>query len=189
MFQRRVAYANAYGTDFPVPGSTAAFLVQGSDYPHIFEDERNYVDSCPALKKGLIAATLYTIPQKLNTHTSTNVYDDLTTMSFSLDSLGWRKIFIDTRKETPALSLRMSKSRSSGCPIGQLKALSSKVRSSDLERAISTSSIYSVSLPLGHNVICAFSRGAVSTARNCGGRPVMDSLALYLTNEISQWRV
>jgi hypothetical protein len=188
MFQRRIAYANAYGTDFPVPGSTAAFLNGESDYPHIFEDQRN-ADGCPASKKGLIAATLCTVPQRLNTQTSSNVDDDLTAMSSSLDSLGWRKIFVDTRRETLALSLPVFMSKGRECPIGQLKALSSNVRSSDLEKAISTSSIYGVSLPLGHNVICAFSRGAVSTALNRSGRPVMDSLALYLTNEISQLRV
>lgn len=38
-FRKRIAYANAYGTDFPVPTATAAFLSENSTYPHHFEDE------------------------------------------------------------------------------------------------------------------------------------------------------
>ena len=33
-FRQRIAYANAYGTDFPVPAATAAFLSESSAYPH-----------------------------------------------------------------------------------------------------------------------------------------------------------
>lgn len=183
-FQRRIAYANAYGTDFPVPGSTAAFLDKESDYPHCFDDQGK-ANGCPASERGLIAATLYT---KQNFRGKANVDDDLTAMSSSLDSLGWRKILIDIRMETPAISLPMFESWGSRCPISQLKSLSSEVTSSDLAEAISTSSSCHIGLPLGHNAICAFSRGAVSTALNSGGRPVMDSLALDLTDDISQWK-
>lgn len=35
----------------------------------------------------------------------------------------------------------------------------------------------SLHLPVGHNMICAFSRGRVSSHMNRGGRPVMDALA------------
>jgi hypothetical protein len=38
-FRKRIAYANAFGTDFPVPTSTAAFLSENSSYPHHFVDE------------------------------------------------------------------------------------------------------------------------------------------------------
>ena len=187
LFQRRIAYANAYGTDFPVPGSTAAFLDKESDYPHCFDDLRK-ANSCHASEQGLVAATLYT---KQNFRSKANVEDDLTVMSMSssLDSLGWRKILIDIRMGTPAISLPMFESWGSRCPISQLKSLSSEVKSSDLARAISTSSSCRIGLPLGHNAICAFSRGAVSTALNSGGRPVMDSLAIDLTEVISQWKV
>ena len=73
-------------------------------------------------------------------------------------------------------------------PIGQLKSSSNAaVKSCDLMKAISTTSSYRLNLPLGHNAICAFERGTVSTAVNSGGRPVMDSLASDLANEISMW--
>lgn len=38
-FRKRIAYANAFGTDFPVPTATAAFLSENSSYPHHFVDE------------------------------------------------------------------------------------------------------------------------------------------------------
>mmetsp|Transcript_32229 Transcript_32229/g.78327 ORF Transcript_32229/g.78327 Transcript_32229/m.78327 type:complete len:583 (+) Transcript_32229:254-2002(+) len=38
-FRKRIAYANAFNTDFPVPTATAAFLSENSTYPHYFEDE------------------------------------------------------------------------------------------------------------------------------------------------------
>ncbi|KAL7468791.1 hypothetical protein ACHAXS_009024 [Conticribra weissflogii] len=89
LFRKRIAYANAFGTDFPVPGSTAAFLDRNSDYPHYFDEDfdeandvimeeigkelgsssesaiskpsqRENVISCPAVEKGLVVATLYT---------------------------------------------------------------------------------------------------------------------------------
>jgi hypothetical protein len=185
-FQRRFAYSNAYETDFVVPGTTAAFLDKESDYPHRFEDQGK-ANICPASERGLIAATLCTIPPKQVNRAKSKVDSSLTAMSSSLDSLGWRKIFIDIRREIPAISLPMFKSLGPDCPISQLKSLTSEVKSSDLAMAISTSSSYRISLPLGHNAICAFSRGAVSTALNRGGRPVVDSLALDLTDEISQW--
>ena len=169
-----------------MPGSTAAFLDRDSVYPHYFDDllvdEEKIKKECPASERGLIAATLYTMPQD---NTVLDNLNDLTSMSASLDSLGWKKVFVDIRKELP--SLTMLKSGGVICPLSQLKSSSSEVKSCDLDRVISSSSSYHISLPFGHNAICAFSRGKVSTAVNIGGRPIMDSLAIDLTNEISLW--
>ena len=191
-FQRRIAYANAYKTDFPVPCATAAFLDINNDYPHYFSecnkqnaDEKERTDYvCPASNRGLIAATLHTPRMELggDIQTETN-QDDLAAMSSSLDALGWKKVFIDMRKEVVSLP---SIFKSDDNPISRLKSSSNAaVKSCDLMKAISTTS--SLNLPLGHNAICAFERGAVSTAVNSGGRPVMDSLAIDLANEISMW--
>jgi hypothetical protein len=49
-FRKRIAYANAYQTDFVVPTQTAAFLNTESNYPHYFESGRD----------GMIVATLRT---------------------------------------------------------------------------------------------------------------------------------
>lgn len=122
--------------------------------------------------------------------------NDMEVMSSSLDSLGWKKVFIDIRKEIPLglnlptlLPTARSKSEPNhSCPIQKLKP-SRVVESRVLASAVSQSqsSMDRISLPLGHNALCAFSRGAVSTMINSGGRHVMDSLAIDLTNEISLW--
>lgn len=186
-FQRRIAYANAYKTDFPVPCATAAFLDINNDYPHYFLDEKERTDYvCPASNRGLIAATLHTPRMELGGDIQTETsQDDLAAMSSSLDSLGWKKVFIDMRKEVVSLP---SIFKSDDNPISRLKSSSNAaVKSCDLMKAISTTSRYRLNLPLGHNAICAFERGTVSTAVNSGGRPVMDSLAIDLANEISMW--
>lgn len=41
-FRKRIAYANAYATDFPVPAGTAAFLSDLSTYPHVFTSEEEF---------------------------------------------------------------------------------------------------------------------------------------------------
>lgn len=107
LFRQRIAYANAYGTDFPVPVHTAAFLHDESDYPHHFVENRmqqtiveEYADLC--------IATLHTPPQHDN-HSDDNFvvakdHDELAVMSRSLDALGWRKVFVDPRKIVPKVS-------------------------------------------------------------------------------------
>ncbi len=122
--------------------------------------------------------------------------NDLAIMSSSLDALGWKKIFIDMRKEIPIgatlpTSLAIIKTKSEPeetCPVRKLKP-NRVVGSRTLADAISQSNkMDRITLPLGHNAICAFSRGAVSTKMNSGGRSVMDSLAIDLANEISSWK-
>jgi Putative serine esterase (DUF676) len=50
-FGKRICYANAFGTDFPVPAATAAFLSSSSTYPHFFANdalERDPTDTMAA---------------------------------------------------------------------------------------------------------------------------------------------
>jgi hypothetical protein len=69
-FRKRIAYANAYKTDFVVPTNTAAFLNPESTYPHHISDEdRNDFggteNSSP--KNGMVVATFHT-PQRDRNH-------------------------------------------------------------------------------------------------------------------------
>ena len=113
LFRKRVCYANAYGTDFPVPASTAAFLSECSTYPHHVSDDMPDDDSL------LQIATLYTVPANASSENASSYIqskDDSTTsldtelaqMSISLDSLGWKKVFVDMRKEVPHIVLPKS---------------------------------------------------------------------------------
>ncbi|CAB9529692.1 Putative serine esterase (DUF676) [Seminavis robusta] len=126
-FRKRVAYANAYGTDFPVPASTAAFLSDQSTYPHHFAATNNNNNNTQTPQEEAdsqyVIATLHTQQSKLLPVPSAEqeaVVDDLVQMSQSLDSLGWKKVFVDVRKEIPlqvslqkALNIRKSLSRTS----------------------------------------------------------------------------
>lgn len=116
LFRKRVCYANAYGTDFPVPASTAAFLSEYSTYPHqVSDDDDSNEDSLVEI------ATLYTVPQTCNRireesllhipnkeETAASLDRELAQMSVSLDSLGWKKVFVDMRKEVPHIVLPKS---------------------------------------------------------------------------------
>ena len=191
-FRRRIAYANAYRTDFPVPGSTAAFLDANSNYPHRFEES---TETCSLTERGLIAATLHTPRLPLEDRdtqqsTTTNI-NDLTAMSLALDSLGWKKVVIDMRnKFFPVPSLLKSDNNTEECPMRQLRRSSNgnAVKSSDIERAISTGNVVR-DIPLGHNAIAAINRGTTSTAVNSVGRHVIDRLSIELCNEIATWDV
>jgi len=112
-FKRRVAYANAYGTDFPVPVHTAAFLNHESDYPHHFAEDGDLQELLVKEHSDLHIATMHT-PAQHNFHSDLE-FDQITAetiggdqelviMSRSLDALGWKKVFVDPRKIVPKLS-------------------------------------------------------------------------------------
>jgi hypothetical protein len=201
LFRKRIAYANAYGTDFVVPGSTAAFLDDSSDSLHYFDadfESSNEEDTqskqqvsdrvCPATEQGLFVATCYTPRQSMDDPLESSG-NELETMSKNLDSLGWTKVFVDIRKEIPisAKVPLVSNSSLDACPIRRLSSNCKAATSKDLCSAISSGRGGRISFPFGHNAICAFERGSFSTAFNKGGRPVMDSLAINLIDDISMW--
>lgn len=109
-FRKRIAYANAYATDFPVPVRTAAFLSESSSYPHHFVEEGDDQDKVVVDNNGLVIATLHTPAQHLDVKDSKYLLnddenDELVEMSRSLDSLGWKKVFIDVRNMIPSIPL------------------------------------------------------------------------------------
>ena len=109
-FRRRIAYANAFGTDFQVPCNTASFLSDKSTYPH------RYCNDAEKEDLDFIASVLYTDPSDANVDGSDaavsstsddgqGAEDDILVMSRSLDALGWTKVFIDTRSGIPVPAL------------------------------------------------------------------------------------
>ena len=197
-FRKRIAYANAYGTDFPVPAATAAFLSENSTYPHHFvQHEEN----------GLIIATVHTPIQEQQTivhlkddqkseQLQDEKYvqehaDELHEMSESLDKLGWKKVFVDVRNELPSVEVPTLLRRQQGTENlvvnANLQGLREQriVESRDICSAMRSSD--RISFPFGHNMICAFSRSPFSTFMYQGGRPVVDSLARELVEDIFSW--
>ena len=221
-FRRRVAYANAYHTDFPVPAATAAFLHEESSHAHFWD-----ASSGDSEWDKSIVAILHTQPSyssSLSKDCKDDLFgdcdDELHAMSKSLDSLGWKKVIVDLRSEIPAVgipnlirknSLVMKVKQQNGnyqddgitdegfeenlVPVqnGTLsdseelrKSLRRKgsIASRDAKEAFGSPRDGSLHLPVGHNMICAFSRGRVSSHMNRGGRPVMNALAKELVDEI-----
>ncbi len=252
-FRKRIAYANAYGTDFPVPAATAAFLSTASTYPHYFEQEQGddadlwddddvdeEDDEDGVGDNGLIIATLHTPRQSLehcgvkddattSTPNSTSLStelesmttDDLLIMSTNLDCLGWKKVFVDIRREIPigmslpSTLLKRTKSeiataatsddttamegRESPLPPRRTHSLElratlqdlrqrGRVESRDVAMAVCSAGDNTWNLPIGHNMIVAFSRSRISTLINKGGRPVVDALAKELVEDIFSWK-
>jgi hypothetical protein len=278
-FRRRIAYANAYGTDFPVPVHTAAFLNEASASPHYFDDDEHDDTNVPrphensatveADADGLIIAKVYTprretdwgtssIPSsgtvaagasrvdKVSTRSSSGMStdssnnetecsrndndddddavvwahdmdetDELELMSQTLDTLGWRKVFVDARKNMPkiplfGLSIRSSSSSNledgsnSGSEGDDSVADDRQARSESIARLKSTKGLLIESKelalavtaplfddnfhwPVGHNMIVAFSRSRLSSYLNKAGRPVVDSIARTLVQDILEW--
>lgn len=226
-FRKRIAYANAYGTDFPVPAETAAFLSDQSTYPHHFsvEEQENDDDSCVVVdESGLVIATLHTPPGEASSCLNEEHEDELVQMSTALDALGWTKRFVDIRKEVPRIAIprsfsesiqrRVSRlSKSSEDLVGAAENAASSDSNGGEERAEATASIrelrqkkvvesrdvaksvkedandpyHRLHLPVGHNMIVAFSRSRISTFMNKGGRPVVDALAKELVEGIFAW--
>ena len=219
-FCQRIAYANAFGTDFPVPAHTAAFLSETSTYPHHFfeDDEQEVVID----DNGLVVATLRTPVSSEYSQSSLDDHrvetsdedsderDELELMSQSLDSLGWKKVFIDVRKAIPRISLPTSFIRKTMTQIGgtdqpggdnmsnsepplelltQLK-LRGVVGSKDIAAAVTTPLFdEQFHWPMGHNMMVAFSRSKLSSYLNKAGRPVVDALAKALVEDIFAWQL
>ena len=134
-FRQRIAYANAYGTDFQVPCQTAAFLNDNSGVGHFLigarslnndvesdgnaeaaaERKRSSDDQGDA-KEGAVPPFVVAIlrtDQQSQTQSpprtsigQNTASDDLFLMSQSLDALGWTKVFVDMRDSIPVPGLR-----------------------------------------------------------------------------------
>lgn len=218
-FRKRTAYANAYGTDFPVPAATAAFLNANSSYPHhvvetsisslLNSDSSDGLDSSSGtVEKRLVIATMET-PAATDRTTHQSKKPDgldaqLAVMSISLDSLGWKKVFVDMRKEVPRIVVPKSISkirRSSNSDSDDTASDSSTssersegepskatVSSKDVAAAVTAlPDVVGLYWPLGHNMIVAFSRSRWSSYMNKAGRPVVDGLAKELVDDIFAW--
>lgn len=220
-FRKRIAYANAYRTDFPVPTATAAFLHERSSYPHYYENTTTTTnDDCSKIWKkstnDLVIATLrtqsssssscfkndtYNTEEENKTNSENNDEkvennDDLLIMSNSLDSLGWKKIFVDLRAEIPigvklplvdGIRKRFHKSETNNnnnetptqSSPSKLVFQKEKTTTTSREVALVTKDNDSnrIIYPLGHNMIVAASRCGKSASFNSGGRPLIHDLA------------
>jgi pimeloyl-ACP methyl ester carboxylesterase len=175
-FTKRVAVANAYGTDFQVPTATAAFLAS-TNSPHyqVVVDDKNKET---ANFEVLTVETPITYRYDASNEGGNGDSDwgdspvPLSILATRLDSLGWQKIFCDVREHLPTV-YRRARDPLSMKPCWTSQQLLDSLCDSGL------------SLPLGHTVLVANSKSKLYEYLNRGGQPIMDRLASTILQEIT----
>jgi hypothetical protein len=173
-FTKRIAVANAYGTDFPVPTATAAFLAS-TNSPHyqVVVKDKNKES---ANFEVLTVETPRTYDMSKAWKEEESVSDDtpipLSVLATRLDSLGWQKVFCDLREQLPTV-YRRARDPLSMKPCWTSQQLLDSLCDSGL------------SLPFGHTMLVANSKSKLSEYLNRGGQPIMDRLASTILQEIT----
>jgi hypothetical protein len=150
-FRKRIAVANAFGTDFQVSCATAAFLSSRSESLHYRLPDRD--------EYALIVETRPSMDYDPNE------------ISQCLDSLGWTKIFLDVRNKIPLPSIPLPFSKDISLPNDKYTW-----KSCELEHNMAKLG-KKWKLPIGHMVSCANSRNSFNVWLNANGQPFMDRLA------------
>lgn len=114
-FQKRIAVANAYNTDFLVSVSSGAFLSSDSDSVHHRQDRADTGARSASLSTTRLLNDSEHVALQVTTSSTTirsedndnhnapdNHKDSRSSCANSLDRLGWHKIFLDTRSIIPA---------------------------------------------------------------------------------------
>ncbi len=200
-FQKRIAYINAFRTDFQVPTGTAAFLNQNSTYPHSIqvgrckeEGERSEEEKCGDDPNFVVAVANTRANEDVMREELTEKLSRKHVMSIKLDASGWEKVFIDVREYIPlpgfAFPSFMKKSSrqkwneflQSKVSVGEGDGEEKKqgelfvnVQSKELEKFMTGSD--RIDVPVGHQVMVANSKSDAYSNFTKNGRPVMDDLS------------
>jgi hypothetical protein len=177
-FKRRIAVANAFGTDFQVPTASAAFLAKlGDDATHhVLPDEHDdafltlMVQTKTQPQPQPQSDLPVQVPPPLR-DPNTNMLS-LETHAQRLDALGWKKVFVDMRPHLPSFPCRAK-----GLEGGPRAAYSSQ----HLHDTICGVEYH---FPWGHSLLTANSKNAVYRWLNQAGKPVMDRLARDILDDI-----
>eukprot|EP00578_Thalassiosira_sp_NH16_P031198 CAMPEP_0181080396 /NCGR_PEP_ID=MMETSP1071-20121207/2544_1 /TAXON_ID=35127 /ORGANISM="Thalassiosira sp., Strain NH16" /LENGTH=433 /DNA_ID=CAMNT_0023161869 /DNA_START=82 /DNA_END=1379 /DNA_ORIENTATION=+ len=204
-FHRRVSYVNAFGTDLMVPLATSGILSPYSnscqylspDYDHWNKEEIGF-DVCAFqtkqyenINKGL---------QSSGTRSSRK--DEALTMSLSLDSLGWKKVFVDCRKGMSSPSIRcicrhprkdlMNDAVSKKKDVLQRDELDNDTtlsfESRELCEFMKTSEYWHLA-PTGHFLLVAHSKTRRGARKFAKGRPLVDQAALDFVNYVKEFQM
>jgi len=174
-FQKRLAVANAYNTDFLVSVSSGAFLCKDSDSAHFTITDENHGIRLLDNEYAILQVT--TAPQPVISSTTNSLRGCVE----SLDRLGWQKIFMDTRGALPAWS-RLSTpdviaSKEHNIPEGPRTSYSSRELVQQFSR-------FGTLLPIAHPLNIANAKTDLYSELTKLGRPIMDALADLLVNDM-----
>ena len=174
-FQYRVAYANAFGTDFQVPTSTAAFL-SASDTPHYIIDRPTQGSIVLRVETKELATPATT------TTTTTTTIATTTDMAASLDGVGWTKVFCDVRRDLPTPSIPNPFASADVA----LQEAPSVWTSKQLLNTVGRRMTDRFHVPIGHSLMVANSKSDWYSKLNANGRPIMDQLAKELIQKLTE---
>jgi len=213
-FEKRVAYVNAFGTDFQVPTSTAAFLDDTSTVPH-------YVQETSTAKKNDGDSSSSFVTAVMTTQTDYSVIDaekdwyrgktSHLIMSNKLDALGWEKVFIDTRDKIPIPSFSLPSlfgekktKKQIWNDFVEAKAAEYEESNNNSDRknnskhderiaaVVESKDLFQLltsndklQFPAGHSVLVANSKNQDFQDFTSQGRPVMDKLARDLVQHLT----
>jgi pimeloyl-ACP methyl ester carboxylesterase len=166
-FRKRIAYANAYQTDFQVPTATAAFLSSTNSAHRRLEILKDNAFVSLAVETPIDVKLLETRMTKSSSQPASS--DEL---ARRLDALGWTKVLC--LPPLPSIPLPFW-STTNTCK--------NEYTSSELLKTYAGISgrLY---LPIGHTVSVANAKNAFYASVNSGGQPIMDQLADSLIEEI-----
>jgi pimeloyl-ACP methyl ester carboxylesterase len=166
-FRKRIAYANAYQTDFQVPTATAAFLSSTNSAHRRLEILKDNAFVSLAVETPIDVKLLESRMTKSSSQPASS--DEL---ARRLDALGWTKVLC--LPPLPSIPLPFW-STTNTCK--------NEYTSSELRKTYAGISgrLY---LPIGHTVSVANAKNAFYASVNSGGQPIMDQLADSLIEEI-----
>jgi hypothetical protein len=183
LFHKRIAFANAFRTDFQVPTSTAAFLSRESTYPHIVEID---VEHPFIVAVARTEENLEVLKEKIDERIPCKRH----AMSVKLDALGWQKVFLDVRDYIPLPGIALPSFLTTGSRQKWNAFISvggerkKQVESRDLLRSLSGSDRFDI--PVGHQIMVANSKNQSYSRFTAKGRPVMDYLANWMVTDLTQ---
>ena len=166
-FSKRIAYANAFATDFQVPTCTAAFLCPKSPHLHTTVGEPNEY-----------------FPLTVETARDDSSVTTLENMAHALDTMGWTKVFCDMRENIPLPTLPRPFFSNGHAQDGIPTAQQHECYTAEQLIPMVTQVGPRVTVPLGHQVLVANSKSGWYTTMSAGGRPVVDAIASTLIDDI-----
>lgn len=195
-FKRRIALINAFGTDMQVPIATAGMLSPHSDSPHYFSDESAQwnigdLDALAFKTKQTQRPTALQSSGAISRKSDENL-----TMSLSLDSLGWTKIFVDCRKgmHCPGIPLPRICRRPRAEMIDSV--IMERQQSNCVDKnsgvVLESKELYHLMrkseqlhlMPTGHFVLVAHSKTPKGSKMSAKGRPFVRKVAVELVKDI-----
>ena len=202
-FQYRISYINAFASDFQVPTRTAGMLSRYSNSPHELMTNSKYSN----WNTDTVGFDVYAFETKpnnkpprevvLSSGTKSRKNDEALTMALKLDSLGWTKVFVDSREGmTGSPSVRCICRHPRKDLMNDAIAKRKKKKENDdgddnsiifesreLCNLLRTSEHWHLA-PTGHFVLVAHSKTKRGAKKSAKGRPLVDQAALELVEDM-----